>query len=144
MKNALVDIVRKARDNFMSEDDSKKLADSFEEEAKKTLKAYLHEHPNAAFSATFAFFIDFSHLDVINHKCKIHSMDVWAENNPKQYKKLNPEETVYVSEEEVDLMQDGLLTRALGKFFRELEDRGYSIGFDVDTVIPIVVYFSVG
>ncbi len=144
MKNTLVGIVRKARENFMSNEDSKKLADSFEEEATKTLEAYLQEHPNAAFSATFTFFIDFSHLDVINHKCKIDSMDVWAKNNPKQYEKLDPEETVYISEDQADLFQDGLKTRALGKFFRELEDRGYSIGFDDSTVIPIVVYFSVG
>lgn len=144
MKNTLVSIVRKARDNFMSEDDSKKLADSFEEEATKTLEAYLQEHPNAAFSATFTFFIDFSHIDVINHKCKIASMDVWAENTPTHYEKLDPEETVFTSEEEAALFQDGLKTRALGKFFRELEDRGYCIGFDRDTEIGIVVYFTVG
>lgn len=145
MKNTLVDIVRKARENFMSEDDAKKLANSFEEEAKKTLEAYLQEHPNAAFSATFTFFIDFSHLDVINHKCKIDSMDVWS-TIPKHYEPLDPEKskTVYVSDDEGDRLQDGLQTRALKKFFRELENRGYSIGYDDGTEIPIVVYFSVG
>ena len=143
MKDTLVSIVRKARENFMSEDDAKKLADSFEEEATKTLEEYLQEHPNAAFSATFTFFIDFSRLDVINHKCKIACMDVWSKNHSSSYEELDPEKTVYVTEDEGDMFEDGLKTRALVPFFRELENRGYSIGFDDSTEIGIVIYFVV-
>ena len=142
MKNTLVGIVRKARENFMSEDDAKKLADSFEEEATKTLEAYLQEHPNAAFCVTFAIYMDFSHLDVINHKCKIRAVDV--DSDVVSYEDLDPEKNLlYPSTDEQDKFEDGLKTRALKKFFTELRDRGYSVGYN-DSNDEAVVYFTVG
>lgn len=140
MKNNLVTIVRKARENFMSEDDAKKLADNFEEEAAKALETFLQEHPNAAFSLVFEFSIDFNCIDVINHKCKVDDVNVWSK--PHYYEKVDPDgNAVFPDESEVDEW-DGLKTRALIKLFKELEDRGYNIGYEKDVSPNIAIYFT--
>lgn len=141
MKNNLVTIVKKVRESFMSEDDAKKLADNFEEEAAKVLETFLQEHPNAAFSLAFEFFIDFNCIDVINHKCTVNDVDVCSRLH--SYEKVDPEgNAIFPDKSETDEW-DGLKTRALKKLFRELEDRGYDIGYDKDTSPNIIIYFTV-
>ena len=138
--NRCVDVVLRAREKLLSEENAKKLADNFEEEASKALEKFLLTNPNETFNTTFELAIDYSMLDFVTHRCPVYEVNTAVPVDKLEPFNLENPQFEHVTSDENSSWYD-IHTSSLKWFISEIIQRGYNVGFYTGT--DLVVYIKV-